>query len=296
MTAHNRERDFAFPIETSVGPLRLLAPLLARDDHDDPSVFLPEVMLHEARRQKNLDDAPVPAICLLDPDGDITAYVQQHFSARKSRSWACFHTELWEWESGGMRFGIVGRAVGASFSVLVAEQLFVSGCGLIISIGSAGAIAAGLPRPCYIVIEKALRDEGTSYHYLPPSPFVYAEPALCALALRAAASVEVPVLAGVSWTTDAPFRETASAVAQRQKQGIHTVEMESAALLAFAQARRKPLVAIAHITNELGLGAGDFDKGADHGAETALVLAETIARSAQEAISLSAHLQQIAKR
>ncbi len=255
-------------------------PLLARQDHEHPSIFLPEVMLQESRKQKRLDNSPVPPICLLDPDGDIVNYVQYLRGARKSRSWACFHTELWEWQENGLHFGVVGRAVGASFAVLVAEQLFVSGCEFLISIASAGAIADGLPKPCYIMIERALRDEGTSYHYLPPSAYALADSELFATSLAAAEKLSLPVRRGMSWTTDAPFRETALTVANRREQGIHTVEMESAALLAFGQARKKRIIAIAHITNSMGQEKGDFDKGDDHGTEDSLAIAGAIARAA----------------
>ncbi len=277
MTAHNRQRDFT-PLRARHGEALLPeAPILARQDHGQPSVFLPEVMLREARKQKKLAGTPVPPVCLLDPDGDITAFVQRELGAARSPSWACFHTELWEWTDGRERFGIVGRAVGAPFAVLVAEQLFVSGCELLISISSAGAIAPGLPKPAYVLIERALRDEGTSYHYLPPAPYVAAEPRAFAAALDATVSAGHPVMRGISWTTDAPFRETAAVIRERQRQGVHTVEMEAAALLAFAEARQKPLVAIAHITNALGQGPDDFDKGWDHGAGTALAIASVIA-------------------
>jgi uridine phosphorylase len=252
-------------------------PLLRRSDHGEPSIFRPEAMLGEARKQKKLSDAPVPAVCLLDPDGDITAFVERERGAKNGSSWACFHTGLLEWNECGCRFGIVGRAVGASFAVLVAEQLFVSGCELLISITSAGAIADGLPKPSYVLIEKALRDEGTSYHYLPPAPYAAADPELFAAALKATRAAGLPVIPGVSWTTDAPFRETAQILAGRQRQGIHTVEMEAAALLTFAKARNKPVLAIAHVTNGFGQTPGDFDKGEDNGAETALAIAYAIA-------------------
>ncbi len=254
-------------------------PLLARQDHAHPSIFLPEVMLQESRKQKRLDNSPVPPICLLDPDGDIVNHVQYLRGARKSRSWACFHTELWEWEEDGLHFGVVGRAVGASFAVLVAEQLFVSGCEFLISIVSAGAIADGLPKPCYLLIERALRDEGTSYHYLPPAPYAAADSELFAASLKAAEKLGLPVRRGTSWTTDAPFRETALTVANRREQGIDAVEMELAALLAFAEARKKRLIAIAHITNCMGQEQGDFNKGEDHGAEDSLAIAGAIARA-----------------
>jgi uridine phosphorylase len=276
MTAHNWEQDFS-PARGRTRERGLAqAPLLVRQDHSHPSVFLPENLLSEARKQKKLGDAPVPAICLLDPDGDIAAFVQRERGAVKCASWACFHTELWEWDENGRRFGIVGRAVGAPFAVLIAEQLFVSGCELLISVTSAGVIAERLPKPSYMLIEKALRDEGTSYHYLPPAPYAAAEPRLFAAALNAAIAAGLPVIGGISWTTDAPFRETALAIAERQAQGIHAVEMEAAALLSFAEAKKRPVIAIAHITNAMAQEPGDFDKGQDHGAETALAIASAI--------------------
>ena len=183
MTAPNRETGFK-PMNGRRAAVAN-APLVARQDHSHPSIFLPEVMLGEARKQKKLGDAPVPPVCLLDPDGDLTAFVQRELGAARSLSWACFHTELWEWETQGQRFGIVGRAVGAPFAVLVAEQLFVSGCRLTISLTSAGAIAPSLPKPSYVLIEKAVRDEGTSYHYLPPASYAHAEAGdICGRALR----------------------------------------------------------------------------------------------------------------
>jgi hypothetical protein len=139
-------------------------PLFDRDDHHLPSVFRPENMLREARRQKGLPSGSVPPVCLLDPDGDVVAFVRARRGAQPSPHWACYHTTMWEWSEQGSRFGIVGSAVGGSFAVLVAEQMFVSGCGILISIASAGQIASDLARPCHVLITRALRDEGTSEH------------------------------------------------------------------------------------------------------------------------------------
>jgi hypothetical protein len=158
------------------------APLIARSDHGAPSVFRVENMLREARRQKELASGSVPEICVIDPDGDIVDYVRRRFSATRCPHWACYHTRMWQWTAGGVRCGIVGRVVGGSFSVLVAEQLFVSGCRLLINIASAGQITDLGPPPYYILIDRALRDEGTSYHYLPAAAYVGADPALIALA------------------------------------------------------------------------------------------------------------------
>lgn len=258
-------------------PLAALSPLMGKRDHGSPSVFQPEVMLREARRQKGLAEGEAPQICLLDPDGDIVDYVRQKYQARRSLSWACFHTTLWEWTHDGQEYGIVGYAVGAPFAVLVAEQLFVSGCELLISIGSAGELGCSGLRQSFVLIDRALRDEGASYHYLPPAPYAYACPQLTSLASEAMAHGPLPVRVGPSWTTDAPFRETAEAIERHCAEGMLVVEMESAALYAFAEARRRPVICIAHVTNAMGMKEDDFEKGAMNGAELSLKMATLVA-------------------
>lgn len=250
------------------------APLLQREDFAEPSAFRPENMLREARRQKNIKSGHVPPICVLDPDGDLVEYVRIEMGATLSREWACYHTKLWEWQVNDIRFGVIGHAVGASFAVLVAEQAFVSGCDLLISVTSAGQICPlGIP-PYHIVIAKALRDEGTSYHYLPPSMWSEADPNVVALAEISAATTSREVHVGSSWTTDAPFRETETTILTRASTGVAAVEMEAAALYAFARAKGRPVLCLAHVTNQLGRIENDFEKGVGNGARASLDLVE----------------------
>jgi uridine phosphorylase len=143
-------------------------PILNNKDHRLPSVFTPENLLREARRQKAIPTGNIPSICILDPDGDIVQYLLDTGQATCNRHWACYHTTLYNFTRDGLEYGIIGGAVGASFAVLVAEELFSSGCQLLISITSAGQITPVGPPPYFILIDQALRDEGTSYHYLPP--------------------------------------------------------------------------------------------------------------------------------
>jgi uridine phosphorylase len=253
------------------------APLIARTDHGAPSVFRPENMLREARRQKELASGSVPEVCVIDPDGDIVDYVRRQFSATRCRHWACYHTRMWEWTADGVRCGIIGHVVGGSFSVLVAEQLFASGCRLLVNIASAGQIAAVGAPPYYILIDRALRDEGTSYHYLPASAYVAADPSLIALARKAIADTGHALHVGATWTTDAPFRETAGTIATRREEGILAVEMEAAALYAFAAACERPVICLAHVSNQLGCVEGDFEKGEGNGAGTSLDLVTALA-------------------
>jgi uridine phosphorylase len=245
-------------------------PILAHKYHASPSAFTPESLLREARRQKNAAVANVPEVCLLDPDGDIVRHLRAAGRARRHDGWVCYHTELFVFEEGGLTLGVVGCAVGASFAVLVAEELFASGCELLLSITSSGQIDPALSPPCFILIDRALRDEGTSYHYLPPADWSEAPHELVARLGGAFDDVGVPVLRGSTWTTDAPFRETEQAILAMQERGILAVEMEAAALYAFAQARRRPVVCFAHVTNQMGRIEGDFEKGEAAGTADAL--------------------------
>ena len=135
-------------------------PILDNKDPSAPSVFVPAALMREARRQKNIQAVDVPPVCLLDPDGDVVRHLRRTGRAKPVPGWPCYHTELDVFSLAGREVGIVGRAVGASFAVLVAEELFASGCRLLISLTSAGQIVASGPPPYFIIIDRALRDEG----------------------------------------------------------------------------------------------------------------------------------------
>lgn len=253
-------------------------PILANKHYDAPSAFTPDSLLREARRQKGLAKGAVPAVCLLDPDGDLVRRLTAQGRLTRDERWACYHTELYRFVEAGIEFGIVGCVVGASFAVLIAEELFASGCGLLISMTSAGQLVRLRPPPYFILIERALRDEGTSYHYLAPSEFSAADEALLNLMRGAFDTLRVPVLQGATWTTDAPFRETTEAIAAMQEKQLLAVEMEAAALYAFAKACNKPVLCFAHVTNQMGRIDGDFEKGEADGAIDALAVIVAAAR------------------
>jgi purine-nucleoside phosphorylase len=111
--------------------------------------------------------------------------------------------------------------------------------------------------PYFVLVEWALRDEGTSYHYLPPSDFSQADDQPIQRLRGAFDELRVPVHTGAVWTTDAPFRETRMAISEATALGLLAVEMGAAALYAFAQAQRRHLVCFAHVTNQMGAIEGD---------------------------------------
>jgi len=254
-------------------------PILDEKHYREPSAFTPENLLREARRQKGIGAAQVPSVCVLDPDGDLVRRLKLSGRARLDAFWSCYHTELYQLSEDGLAIGFIGCAVGASFAVLVAEELFASGCQLLISMTSAGQLLELRPPPYFVLIERALRDEGTSYHYLPPTEFSCVGVDLLIAMKDAFVSLRVPVERGAVWTTDAPFRETAAAIATMKAKGLLAVEMEAAALYAFAEARRKPVLCFAHVTNQMATVTGDFEKGEADGTVDALAVIAAAVRA-----------------
>ncbi|MDX1993949.1 MAG: nucleoside phosphorylase [bacterium] len=137
----------------------------------------------------------------------------------------------------GQRIAVVHPGVGASLSATFLEELIAYGVRTFIACGGAGVLNREITLGHLVVPTSAIRDEGTSYHYLPPAREVSASP-------EAVQAIEVtlnrhgfPYILGKTWTTDAPYRETAAKVLRRKDEGCVTVEMEAAAFFAVAQFR-----------------------------------------------------------
>jgi len=245
-------------------------PILNYKRCTEASVFQPENLLREARRQKDTQHGEIPHICILDPDGDLVDYLASEDRLVKSEYWACYHSDLYSFEVNGITVGIIPCVVGASYAVLVAEQLFVSGCDILISVTSAGIINQPATSRQFALITEAIRAEGTSYHYLPSD-----EPSLVPQDLYKRLkndSDDLPWFDAKSWTTDAPYRETETAITAMKKDNVTCVEMEAAALYAFANAKDKSVVCFAHLTNTMAQQEGDFEKGDDFGSREVLDL------------------------
>ncbi len=221
----------------------------------------------------------MPEVCLLDPDGDIVRYLTSGGRATAHPGWACYHTTLWTFDLDGREVGVVGCAVGASFAVLLAEQLAASGCELVMSVTSSGSITQVAEPPHFVVIDRALRDEGTSLHYLPPSDWAAAPVHLIEGVVGCFDGLHQEVVMGSTWTTDAPYRETRSAIERAASHGIVAVEMEASALYAFAEARGVDVLCLAHVTNTMAVAGDDFEKGEADGAVDALEVVAAVVRA-----------------
>ena len=125
----------------------------------------------------------------------------------------------------------------APFSAAVLEELIAFGCRKFIACGSAGVLDSTLAKGTVVVPSAAVRDEGTSYHYVSPSREITTEPEVVAIIESVLRAHGVKYRVGKTWTTDAIYRETKTRIAKRKSEGCLTVEMECSALLAVAKFR-----------------------------------------------------------
>ncbi len=130
---------------------------------------------------------------------------------------------------------LVLMTVGSPVATAVIEELHYLGIENVIAYGTAGQLDASIADDACVLIEKAIRDEGASYHYLAPSVYVETNPQLTAWLEKFLQSGGMQVVRGVTWTTDALFRETGARCAKRREQGAVVVEMECAGFAAAAQ-------------------------------------------------------------
>ena len=161
---------------------------------------------------------------------------------------------IFELEHHGERVAFFQPGVGAPLAALFLEEAIDYGCRALVACGGAGALDAGLALGHPVVVSAAVRDEGTSYHYLAPSRLVEAAPEVVSAIEGVLVRAGVPFRTGTTWSTDAVYRETRHKVSLRRAEGCITVEMEAAALLAVARFRGVALGQVLYVGDSL---AGD---------------------------------------
>ena len=150
------------------------------------------------------------------------------------------HNPIWSVEvADGVPVAVVHPGVGAPLAAAFLEELIPRGGRAFVACGGAGVLVPELAVGHVMVPTTAVRDEGTSYHYLPPSRTVDPSPVAQAAILDVLRERDVPFVEGATWTTDAIYRETRTKAAARVAEGCISVEMEAAALFAVASVPRR---------------------------------------------------------
>lgn len=165
----------------------------------------------------------------------------------------CYDSALWNWistlpgriECDGWLKGayllthndtmiLISKAAGfgAPTAVLTLEELVAYGIRKFVNLGTAGGLQKNMKVGDIVISERAIRDEGTSHHYLPDGKYAYACPELTKALCENIERKEIPFSKGTSWTTDAVYRETIEELSHYRSEGVKTVEMEASALFA----------------------------------------------------------------
>lgn len=164
----------------------------------------------------------------------------------------------YEIEHEGRRLAFFQPGVGAPLAAAFLEQAIARGCRRFAVCGGAGALVPELVLGHVIVPTAAVRDEGTSYHYLAPARAVEAQPTAVTAATSLLSERGIPFVTGTTWSTDGIYRETRARTARRREESCLVVEMEAAALFAVARFRGVPLVYLLYAGDSL---AGDAWEG-----------------------------------
>lgn len=144
-----------------------------------------------------------------------------------------------------------GFGIGAPMVAAILEEWIAFGVQRVVSIGIAGGLQRDLPIGGITLIDRAIRDEGVSHHYLPGEVEARPDPALSARLGEALTRLGVTPLVGPTWTIDAPYRETVAELRHYQAEGVLTVEMEAAAVCAVAQVRGVALATAFTVSDSL---------------------------------------------
>lgn len=215
---------------------------ILEEDFDSPGVIEPTDLLHP------IDIAPCAVLCFFREVVDELATRDTTRRVIRLRSEMGVHP-VWEVDRAGRRLVVLQAPVGAPLAVGLLEELIALGVRTFVAVGGAGALTPELVLGHAVVVDSAVRDEGTSYHYLPASRTVAADPAGVRFLEQTLTDAGVTHVTGRTWTTDAFYRETRSRTDRRRAEGCFTVEMEASAFLAVAAFRG---VRLAHL-----LYAGD---------------------------------------
>jgi uridine phosphorylase len=164
---------------------------------------------------------------------------------------------LYEIDMDGRRLAFFHPSVGAPLAAGLLEETIARGCRTFIACGGAGVLNSDIAVGHIVVPNAAVRDEGVSYHYLPPSREAYPTAQAVAAIERVLARHKLPYVVGKTWTTDAFYRETPGKVSLRRAEGCLTVEMEAAAFFAVAQFREVTFGQLLYGGDDLGGEAWD---------------------------------------
>jgi len=220
-----------------------------KNKYANDSMFSPKDYLDYQKKWEKYDKFHPPEGVILCYSKRLMEYVLGNHKTTKVQR---FYGEMYLLNETKNKIAIVGKfGIGAPVAATLLEELIAFGVKRFISIGTAGTLQKNLNIGDLVVCEKAIRDEGTSYHYLKASKYAYASKKMTERIKKALDTLGQKYFVGTSWTIDAPYRETVAEAQQYQKEGVATVEMEASALFAVAHYRNVEIGAMFTVSDSL---------------------------------------------
>ncbi|WP_435159544.1 nucleoside phosphorylase [Haladaptatus sp. DFWS20] len=208
---------------------------------------------HSEYRQANTEgDMQKP------PEAVILCYskaLMRYFTAEyEGREVSHYYGDLFLFADTQYTVGVMGYfGIGAPTTAMLMDELIADGVEAFLSIGIAGSLDDSIEMGEFIVCDKAIRDEGTSHHYVESETFAHASDSLTADLKELLRNRDESFHVGPSWTTDAIYRETKKEVKRYADEGVLTVEMEASAVFAVANHRGVEAGSMFVISDYLGL-------------------------------------------
>ncbi|MFA5297336.1 MAG: nucleoside phosphorylase [Lutibacter sp.] len=220
-----------------------------KDKHTKDSVFTPsEFMAYQKKRGKYPKFKPLVGVIFCYQKSLLEYILENHKTTKVDG----FYGEMYLINETNKKIAVIGKfGIGAPVVATLLEELIAFGVKKFISVGTAGTLQKHIAIGNLMICERAIRDEGTSHHYLKTSKYVYASKKITDRIKKSFGKYKQKYFVGTSWTIDAPYRETVAEAKQYQKEGVATVEMEASALFAVAQYRNVELGAIFTISDSL---------------------------------------------
>jgi uridine phosphorylase len=182
-------------------------------------------------------------------------YVLEEHQTRRVNG---FFGEMFLLKETGNRVAIIGNfGIGAPQAVIHLEEFIEWGVRRFVSVGTAGSLQRQLRVGDLVLSDRAIRDEGSSHHYLPPSRYAHSTKVLTSRLRDALRARRLKFATGTTWTIDTPYRETFAEARRYSEQGVLTVEMEAAALIAVGKYREIEVAALLSISDSLAEALGE---------------------------------------
>ena len=212
-----------------------------------------------------------PEICVMAFSDHIVEECLRRWGGKKIAqvTFCTGHVPVYRTAVNGVEVALSMPHVGGAAASGFIEEVWPLGGKCFVFFGAAGVLDRNIPLNSFILPTAAVRDEGLSYHYLPPSEEIALDPACVDACRGALESLGLPYTQGKTWTTDAFYRETPGKLARRKEQGCVSVEMECASLAAVARFRGVRFAQFFYTSDNLDGPVWDNGVLGQHGASVA---------------------------